>query len=122
MRLSFCGFGMRVYECHTAGAEEEHRARAGVEWQPPSSAESAAELGKLVQARTVTLELRATRREADIAVSGLGWISIGCLPTLQKTALRAVLEIWAPSGVEVYLRPPMPVEGVATPVPALESQ
>lgn len=42
---------------------------------------------------------------ADIAVSGLpGWVSVH-VPRAQK-ALR--LRVWAPRGVEVFLRPPLP--------------
>ena len=43
---------------------------------------------------------------ADIAISGLpGWVTI--LPS--RAVGQIDLRVWAPVGVEVFVRPPMPV-------------
>jgi hypothetical protein len=45
---------------------------------------------------------------ADIAISGLpGWISVLSPGVRGEIQMR----IWAPVGVEVFVRPPMPVPG-----------
>ena len=64
--------------------------------------------------RTARLRLTPCEQAADLAISGLGWVSVGCLPTLQQGALEATLAVWVPRGVEVFVRPPMPVGGLPT--------
>ena len=113
MRLSFFGFGLRVHECETARADREYLERAGVEWVPPLGRESAADLGggeaQLKHKITIDVELTPLSQSGDIAVSGLGWVSLGCLSTLQPPPLRALLEVWVPPSVEVHFRPSIPV-------------
>lgn len=116
MRLSFCtgAGGLVVHTCATTDAEAEHAAKAGVEWTPPQDRESAAEIGPLVLHRTARLKLTPMQQSADLAISGLGWVSVGCLSTLQVGPLEATIGVWVPRGVEVFVRPPMPIGSLPT--------
>ena len=116
MRLSFCAFGLRVHTVPTAEAEAAHAANAGAEWTPPLDRDSAAELGALTLRRTVDLELTPMAQAADLAISGLGWVSVGALASLRRGdgALKATLDVWLPKGVELFVRPPMPIAGLPT--------
>ena len=116
MRLSFCAFGLRVHTVPTAEAEAAHAANAGAEWTPPLDRDSAAELGALTLRRTVELELTPMAQAADLAISGLGWVSVGALASLRRGdgALKATLDVWLPKGVELFVRPPMPIAGLPT--------
>lgn len=116
MRLSFCAFGLRVHTVPTAEAEAAHAANAGAEWTPPLDRDSAAELGALTLRRTVELELTPMAQAADLAISGLGWVSVGALASLRRGdgALQATLDVWLPKGVELFVRPPMPIAGLPT--------
>ena len=50
--------------------------------------------------------------------SGLGWISVGALASLRKAdSMRLVLDVWVPKGVQVALRPPMPISKLPNAVP-----
>ena len=49
---------------------------------------------------------------ADIAVSGLGWVTVSCLSTLEQPPLHAEIDVYAPRGVEVFVRRPMPIGGL----------
>eukprot|EP00898_Chlorokybus_atmophyticus_P005502 jgi/Chlat1/5953/Chrsp4S06266 len=51
---------------------------------------------------------------ADVAISGLGWIRVGSVRSGRDRRVdnEVVLRVWAPKGVEVFLREPMPVEGL----------
>ena len=115
LRLSFCGFGLRVASCATEEAEAYHLQEAGVSLTPPNDPESAAALGPLQLRKKVQLSLTQGRHTADIAVSGLGWVAVSCLPTLLATSaveMQLEIDIWVPAKVEVFLRPPMPVGGL----------
>jgi len=124
LRLTFCAYPMSVHFCpDVADAEAHYRDQVGVTLTPPLDTESAAELGGLVLRRTARLELFPMEQAADIAISGLGWVSVGCLATLQSTdrrrkaqdaPLAATIDVWAPRGIEVLVRPPMPIAGVPT--------
>ena len=105
---------LQVTTCETtAEAEAFHAAEAGRTLTPPLSAESAAELGPLELQNTLTLELRPNAHAADVAISGLGWVGVSSLATLRKaTSMSVTLDVWAPRGVKVSLRPPMPVGGL----------
>ncbi len=49
---------------------------------------------------------------ADLAVSGVpGWVRITA--TRSQAVLR--MRVWAPVGVEVFVRPPLPLPAVAAP-------
>ena len=53
------------------------------------------------------LSLTQGRHTADIAVSGLGWVAVSCLPTLLATSaveMQLEIDIWVPAKVEVFLR------------------
>eukprot|EP00908_Phaeocystis_cordata_P016681 Transcript_27974.p1 GENE.Transcript_27974~~Transcript_27974.p1 ORF type:complete len:505 (+),score=203.91 Transcript_27974:492-2006(+) len=114
MRLTFCGFGLRVHSCATAEADEEHAREAGVSLTPPNDRASAEALGPLQMRKRVTLTLTPLQHTADIAVSGLGWVAVSALPTLRAAPdqMRAEIDVWVPKRVEVFLRPPMPVGGL----------
>ena len=80
---------------------------------PPNDPESAAALGPLQLRKNVKLTLTQGRHTADIAVSGLGWLAVSCLPTLRATSpeeMQLEIDVWVPAKVEVFLRPPMPVQ------------
>lgn len=54
----------------------------------------------------VTLNLSGAGPVADVAVSGLpGWVAI----RTEQSGGRLVLRVWAPAGIEAYVRPPLPV-------------
>ncbi|EIE26295.1 hypothetical protein COCSUDRAFT_26953 [Coccomyxa subellipsoidea C-169] len=54
----------------------------------------------------VTLNLSGAGPVADVAVSGLpGWVAI----RTEQNGGRLVLRVWAPAGIEAYVRPPLPV-------------
>lgn len=63
--------------------------------------------GGLKVTKTVTVEATGLDDAvADIAVSGLpGWVAISAPRGRGPISLR----LWAPRGVEVFVRPPMPV-------------
>ena len=115
LRLTFCGFGLRVTSSATADADAYHTREAGVSLTPPNDPESAAALGPLQLRKKVKLGLAQGRHTADIAVSGLGWVAVSCLPTLRASSpeeMQLEIDIWVPALVEVFLRPPMPVGGL----------
>lgn len=95
----------------TAGAHYD--AEAGRSLTPPLTPESAAQLGELEMRLRVEVDLNPMEQAADISISGLGWVSIGALASMRQTEpMKAVLEVWVPKGVQVSLRPPMPVAGL----------
>ena len=52
------------------------------------------------------LNLSGAGPVADVAISGLlGWVSF----RTEQTGGRLALRIWAPVGIEAYVRPPLPV-------------
>lgn len=54
----------------------------------------------------VTLNLSGAGAVADVAVSGLpGWVAL----RTEQSGGRLVLRVWAPVGIEAYVRPPLPV-------------
>ena len=91
--------------------------------------EAVAIRGGLWLAREVSLQTSTTNSNktiADIAVSGLqGWIAISISSVEERRQYSSKLEyeqvhqqdiklrIWAPRGVEVFLRPPLPTASVA---------
>ena len=84
---------------------------------PPLSPESAAELGALERTKErLEIELNPLEQAADLSISGLGWVSLGALASLRKAtdenAMRMVIDVWVPKGVQVSLRPPMPIAGL----------
>ena len=114
-RLTFISaYSLRVATCDggAAAAQAFYDAEVGTTLTPPLSTASAEQLGALEMRQRVELDLEQNRQAADISVSGLGWISIGALASLRAAAggsMRAVLEVWVPRGVQVSLRPPMPI-------------
>ena len=88
LRLSFCGFGLRVTSCATEEAEAYHLQEAGVSLTPPNDPESAAALGPLQLRKKVQLSLTQGRHTADIAVSGLGWVAVSRLCVRVRVRVR----------------------------------
>ncbi|KAK3239253.1 hypothetical protein CYMTET_50804 [Cymbomonas tetramitiformis] len=74
-------------------------------------AATVAERGGLEVAREITLEATGAANVplADIVLSGLGgWVTV--FATQDRSEASVVrLRVWAPRGLEVFLRPPMPV-------------
>mmetsp|Transcript_46672 Transcript_46672/g.77203 ORF Transcript_46672/g.77203 Transcript_46672/m.77203 type:complete len:490 (+) Transcript_46672:161-1630(+) len=117
LRLSFCAFNLRVHSRSTVLADNEYAAQVGRTLTPPLDPESAEQFGALQLRRSVELNVRPMQQAADIAISGLGWVSVGCLNTLEDTraaGLLATIDVWVPRGVEVLVRPPMPIAGLPT--------
>ncbi len=74
-------------------------------------AESVASRGGLRMAREVEMTVDGDYFESigDIALSGIpGWISVLAGPR-NRSQSRVHLQIWAPVGCEVFVRPPLPV-------------
>eukprot|EP00884_Botryococcus_braunii_P017452 jgi/Botrbrau1/4390/Bobra.105_2s0036.1 len=93
-----------------AGMETEEVGGAGGGSGPPErfAENSVAARGGLQLAKEVCLQARGQTRLADIAISGLpGWLTVE-VPSGHGEVQVAV---WAPPGVEVFVRPPMPVGG-----------
>lgn len=54
----------------------------------------------------VKLNLSGAGPVADVAISGLpGWVSF----RTEQSGGRLALRVWAPVGIEAYVRPPLPV-------------
>lgn len=54
----------------------------------------------------MTLTVQGYGPVADVSISGLpGWVSI----STQQNQGRLALRVWAPAGIEAFVRPPMPV-------------
>ena len=108
LRVASVGGGVDAARAH-------YDAEVGRTLTPPLTPESAAQLGALEMRQRVEVPLREMEQAADISISGLGWISVGALASLRGAAahdaggMSAVLEVWAPKGVNVALRPPMPI-------------
>jgi nitric-oxide synthase len=126
-RLSFVtAFELRVTQHPTPEAASFYEVEAGRTLTPPLSPQSAADLGALEMRKRVELDLDEMEQAADISISGLGWVSVGALASLRGKSSRgrgthAVMDVWVPKGVEVSLRPPMPIAGlpnVPVPIPA----
>ena len=121
-RLTFVSActNLRVSEvgCRAVGgfdaAGAHYAAEAGRTLTPPLTAESARQLGGLEMRSRVELELSEMEQACDISISGLGWISVGALASLRASpaGMRCVIEVWVPKGVQVSLRPPMPIGGL----------
>ena len=118
-RLSFVSaYTLTVSSC--AGGAEAAQAHydenVGRTLTPPLTPASAAELGGLQMAQRIELELFEMEQAADVAISGLGWVSVGALASLRPAGRaaseRVVMEVWVPRGVQVSLRPPMPIAGL----------
>jgi nitric-oxide synthase len=129
-RLTFVSpYTLRV--SHVAGgaaaATAHYDAEVGRTLTPPLTRESAAQLGELEMAQRVELSLAEMEQAVDVSISGLGWVSVGALASLRKAkgvaSMDVVLEVYAPRGVQVSLRPPMPISGLPNDVPieALQS-
>ena len=126
MRLSFCASNLKVTRCDdTADAAAHYASGVGTELTPPLSRASAAELGALVMRKRIELELSPMDVAADVSISGLGWVAVGALASLRAPAspgaMRVVIDVWVPQGVEVSLRRPMPVGGLPVDVSAAAS-
>jgi len=117
IRLSFVtAYSLKVTTCaNTADAADMYSAEVGRSLTPPLDPSSAVELGDLELQKTVELELNQMCQAADVCISGLGWISVGALASLVESSsggMRTKLAVWAPKGVTVSLRPPMPIGGL----------
>jgi nitric-oxide synthase len=115
IRLTFAtAYGLRVSDAvPTAGADALYAAEVGRSLTPPLDLDSAAQLGGLELRREVEVELDEMAQACDISISGLGWVSVGALASLRKTgSMHARLAVWAPKGVEVSVRQPMPITGL----------
>jgi len=136
-RLTFITpYALRVTPCEEgADAAAALQAReAGRGLTPPLTPESAAQLGGLELRRTVELTLTAMTQAADISISGLGWVAVGAVASLRAAAaargvkadadeaMRLVVDVWVPKGVEVSVRPPMPVGGLPAAVHNADKQ
>ena len=126
-RLSFVSaYTLSVSSC-TGGAEAaqaHYDENVGKTLTPPLTPASAADLGGLQMAQRIELELFEMEQAADVAISGLGWVSVGALASLRpagrKASQRMVMEVWVPRGVQVSLRPPMPIAGLPNEVAGFE--
>ena len=114
MRLTFASaYTLRVTHCaSTADAADLYTTEAGVTLTPPLNPASAAEMGGLELRKSFELDLEPMCQAGDISISGLGWVSVGALASLLDGRMHAKLDVWVPKGVEVSLRPAMPIGGL----------
>ena len=126
-RLTFVtAYALKVEQCREApeAAENFYQAEVGRTLTPPLTPESAQQMGELVMKQRVELELSEMTQSADISISGLGWVSVGALASLRRSdaGMACVIEVWVPQGVQVSLRPPMPIAGLPNEPPEFEDE
>ena len=105
-------------------AAAHYAAEAGRSLTPPLTPESASQLGALEMRLAVDVDLCEYEQAGDISISGLGWVSLGALASLRKSAagMHCTIEVWVPKGVQVSLRPPMPIGGLPNEVVVEEAE
>ncbi|KAB2631199.1 hypothetical protein D8674_008718 [Pyrus ussuriensis x Pyrus communis] len=84
----------------TENADETWRKHVGIRLQPPIGADRAAEMGKWEEKEIKVSGASWDVNSIDIAVAGLGWLSLGLKG-------EATLTLWTYDGIEITLREPL---------------
>ena len=106
---------------HTARTEQMNVSHGAQAWINRALAEDEGGGDEPADMWLSVLLTKLQLQAADVSISGLGWLSIGALASLRRTegAMRLVIDVWVPKGVEVSLRPPMPISGLPLGVEAM---
>ncbi|GMY07813.1 NO-associated protein 1, chloroplastic/mitochondrial-like isoform X1 [Fagus crenata] len=117
--LTFYGpKALQIHMVPTDKADEFYQKELGVLLTPPTGKERADDWRGLETERQLRIPYEGVERPAcDVAISGLGWISVepvskSIRPSnsdLKETARELHLTVHVPKPVEVFVRPPMPV-------------
>ncbi|CAN8254936.1 unnamed protein product [Cochlearia groenlandica] len=114
-------YGPKALDIHvvpTKTANEFYEKEVGVLLTPPSGKDQMQEWKGLKSHRLLRLEFSDAERPAsDVAISGLGWISVEPIRRTHKTEPRKVSEteneirlcVSVPKPVEVFVRPTLPI-------------
>lgn len=118
-RLTFYGpKSLQIHMVPTDEADEFYQKQVGVLLTPPTGKQRADEWRGLESERQLQIKVEDVQRPAcDVAVSGLGWISIEPVcrllrssdSNLEKTAGELHLAVHVPKPVEIFVRSPIPV-------------
>ncbi|GAB2261598.1 hypothetical protein Droror1_Dr00002595 [Drosera rotundifolia] len=117
-RLTFYGpHALQLHMVPTSQADEFYQKEVGVSLTPPNGKEQAVEWMGLQSKRKLHLEFEDPERPVcDIAISGLGWITVEPICKALENDSRPQpcrgelhLTVHVPKQVEVFIRPPMPV-------------
>ncbi|KAL6131837.1 hypothetical protein ACLB2K_070210 [Fragaria x ananassa] len=118
-RLTFYGpKSLQIHMVPTDEADEFYQKHVGVLLTPPTGKERAGEWRGLDSQRQLQIKVEDVQRPAcDVAISGLGWISIEPICRLlkssdsnsEKTAGELHLAVHVPKPVEIFVRSPIPV-------------
>ncbi|KAL6127893.1 hypothetical protein ACLB2K_071254 [Fragaria x ananassa] len=118
-RLTFYGpRSLQIHMVPTDEADEFYQKHVGVLLTPPTGKERANEWRGLDSQSQLQIKVEDVQRPAcDVAISGLGWISIEPICRLlkssdsnsEKTAGELHLAVHVPKPVEIFVRSPIPV-------------
>ncbi|KAF5180086.1 No-associated protein 1 protein [Thalictrum thalictroides] len=119
-RLTFYGpKALQIHMVPTAEADEFYQEQVGVLLTPPSGKQRADDWAGLQTVRDLQIKSENSNRPAcDVAISGLGWISVE--PTnvpiensnsesFEESTGELHLVVHVPKPVEIFVRPPLPV-------------
>ncbi|KAL6530275.1 hypothetical protein OROHE_014628 [Orobanche hederae] len=118
-RLTF--YGPKALQLHvvpTEKADEFYQKEVGILLTPPTGKQKADSWMGLEAKRELQLKYTDIERPAcDVAISGLGWISvepfsqsfISSEPTAVEASGDIALAVHVPKPVEIFVRPPLPV-------------
>ncbi|KAB1210870.1 NO-associated protein 1, chloroplastic/mitochondrial [Morella rubra] len=117
--LTFYGpKALQIHMVQTNKADEFYQKELGVQLVPPSGKERAADWGGLETERQLHISFEDMERPVcDVAISGLGWISVEPMSKSKRLSGRELeeagrelhLTVHVPKPVEVFVRPPIPV-------------
>uniref|UniRef100_A0A7N0V2K5 CP-type G domain-containing protein n=1 Tax=Kalanchoe fedtschenkoi TaxID=63787 RepID=A0A7N0V2K5_KALFE len=111
-------YGPKALQVHVVPideADEFYEEQVGILLTPPTGKQRANDWPGLEGRRQLKIEFEDWERPAcDIAISGLGWITIeparkGLEPVPEETAKELHFAVWVPKPVEIFTRPAMPV-------------
>ncbi|XP_021909453.1 NO-associated protein 1, chloroplastic/mitochondrial [Carica papaya] len=116
--LTFYGpKALKIHVVPTDEADEFYQKELGVLLTPPTGKQKAEDWRGLETERSLQIEFEhASRPAKDVAISGLGWISVE--PThrsctlnrnLEETDEKLQLAVRVPKPVEIFVRQPLPV-------------
>ncbi|CAK9135145.1 unnamed protein product [Ilex paraguariensis] len=117
--LTFYGpKALQIHMVPTDKADEFYQKEVGVLLTPPTGKQRAGDWMGLETERQLQIKYEDAERPAcDVAISGLGWITVEPVnkshrisdSSVEETAKELHLAVHVPKPVEIFVRPPMPV-------------
>lgn len=116
--LTFYGpKGLQIHVVPTEKADEFYEKELGISLTPPSGKQARDDWRGLEVMRQLKINFEDEQRPAcDVAISGLGWITVERKKSLQNnhsdlesSVDELELAVHVPKPVEIFVRPPMPV-------------